>query len=270
VPHVGHVAGRLGEDLVVYYCIDDYSALPGVDATQIARLDGELTRAADQVFVASKTLLAAKSPINSTTCYSPHGVDYYLFSQAADASRPVAEPLRDLRRPIVGFFGLIEAWIDLDLVAYLARARPQWTFVLIGRVAVDASTLAALPNVVLPGPQPYAALPDWARAFDVAILPYRRNAQVLAANPLKLREYLATGKPVVSVHTPEVEQFGHLVGLASEYPEFLAKVEAALGADSEQARRIRMQSVAAMTWEARVSAALEVVRGRVAERGGSS
>lgn len=268
VPHVGHLAGRLAEELVVYYCIDDYSALPGVDAAAIAKLDRELTLAADQVFVASQTLLAAKAPLNATTSYSPHGVDFDLFSQAADASRPVAEPLRALPHPVVGFFGLIEAWIDLELVAHLARARPQWSFVMIGRVAVDPGPVANLPNVLLPGPQPYASLPDWARAFDVAILPYRRNAQVLAANPLKLREYLATGKPVVSVPTPEVDKFASLVGLASDHDAFLARIEDALAKGGAGAAE-RMRSVSAMTWDARVRAALERVGQTAAQRGRS-
>jgi glycosyltransferase involved in cell wall biosynthesis len=266
VPHVGHVAGRLGEKLAVYYCIDDYSALPDVDAVEIGRLDHALTVAADQVFVSSRTLLEAKEPLNPTTVYSPHGVDADLFGRAADTSLPVADGARGLARPVIGFFGLIEAWIDLELVAALARARPSWSFLLIGRVAVDTACLSGLSNVVLPGPQPYETLPDWARAFDVAILPYRRNAQVMAANPLKLREYLATGRPVVSVSTPEIERFGRWIRMADGPEDFLLQIEKALAERSPEATRARMESVASMSWDARVDAALETVCRRLDAR----
>ena len=137
-----------------------------------------------------------------------------LFHAAADATPSVAEPARDLRHPIIGFYGLIEAWIDLDLVAFLAEQRPDWTFLMIGRLATDPGRLRHLGNVVFAGPQPYAALPDWARAFDVAIIPYRLTRQVVNSAPLKLREYLATGKPIVSVSTPEIDRFAHCVRIA--------------------------------------------------------
>jgi len=264
VPHLASLIGRLGERFVVYYCIDDYAALPHM-SSEIAGLDDELTRKAHQVFVASRPLLDSKKPLNPTTCYSPHGVDVELFRQASDASLPPAELTQHLAHPVVGFFGLIEAWIDLDLLLFLSRARPQWTFLLIGRLAVDPGELRNLKNMVFAGPQPYDSLPRWARAFDVAILPYRRNRQVWNANPLKLREYLATGKPVVSVSTPEIDRFGHVAYLANTHQEFLNRIDAALAEDCAALRDRRMQSVSAMTWDARVGQALSQVEERMSE-----
>ncbi len=273
VPHPGFLAGALGEELVVYYCIDDYAALPGVNVEAITAADAALTRRADQVFVAAPSLLAAKTAQNPTTVFSPHGVDFDLFASAADAATPVPERAAALRQPVIGFFGLLADWIDVQLLAFLAKQRPDWTLLLVGHVGTNVADLVGLPNVVFVGPQPYETLPGWAKAFAVAVMPYRLNRQVLNANPLKLREYLATGKPVVSVPTPEVVRFAPHVRLAATAEEFLAEVEAALREDSAELRAERMRSVRGMSWDARVAEVLQVVcaaltRGRSAKQRG--
>jgi glycosyltransferase involved in cell wall biosynthesis len=191
--------------------------------------------------------------------FSPHGVDYDLFARASDPSTVVPARAAELRHPVIGFFGLLEAWIDIELLAFLARERPSWTLLLIGHVATNAAELEALPNVVFVGVQPYETLPGWAKAFDVAVMPYRLNRQVLNANPLKLREYLATGKPVVSVPTQEIQRFAPHVRLAATPEAFLAEVEAALEHDSPEQRTARMAAVRAMSWDARVTEVLQVV-----------
>lgn len=263
VPHPGPLAGSFREQLIVYYCIDDYSALPGVDSAEVARMDENLTRRAHQVFVASLTLLESKMRLNPRTQHSPHGVDAEMFAKASDPEYGMAEGAKGLQHPIIGFFGLIEAWIDLDLIAYLAKARPQWTFLMIGRLAVDGSALKNLPNVVFTGPKPYRTLAQWARAFDVAIIPYRRTRQVVNSNPLKLREYLATGKPVVGVPIPETSQFSDCVHLADNPEEFLAAIENALASDSPGDAQRRMAAVASMSWDACVEEVLAVIQSRL-------
>ena len=252
VPHPGVLLGRLGERFSVYYCIDDYSALPDVDKEQIRSLDRRLTEKASQVFVSALTLLDAKKGMNANLVYSPHGVDVEHFGRAADPDLALAEPARGLGHPVIGFFGLIEGWIDLDLLHFLAKSRPSWTFLLLGRVAVDVSALEKLGNVVFPGPQPYATLPSWAKAFDVAIYPGGQNEFVRNANPLKIREYLATGKPVVSVWSREVERFSSVVRIARTHEDFLREIDDALANDTAEAREERLRAVAKMSWDARV------------------
>ena len=137
--------------------------------------------------------------------------------------------MKGLRRPIVGFFGLIERWIDLDLVGWLAEQRPNWSFVMIGRVAVPAETLPRLPNLHFLGKRPYAELPHYGGQFDAAIIPYRLTKQVYHANPIKLREYLAMGKPVVSVSTPEIDKYADVVTIARSREEFLSRLDEVLG-----------------------------------------
>jgi glycosyltransferase involved in cell wall biosynthesis len=266
VPHPGVLLGQLGERFSVYYCVDDYSALPGVEREAVRSLDQALTRGAGQVFVTSLALEDAKRDINPSVTYSPHGVDVEHFGHATAPDLPVAAPLRGLMHPVIGFFGLIEGWLDLDLVEHLARARPSWSFVLVGRVAVDVSRLRALGNVHFPGPQPYSELPAWAKAFDVAIYPGGNNDFVKNANPLKIREYLATGKPVVSVWSREIERLASVVRTAKTRESFLEQIEDALTNDTTEARAARRQSVAAMSWEARVEEVERVVEARMEQQ----
>ncbi|MGH8172431.1 MAG: glycosyltransferase [Rhodanobacteraceae bacterium] len=266
VPHPGFMARRLDEDLCVYYCIDDYAAHPGVDATIIGQRDMELTREADLVFVAPPALVDAKKALNPNTEFSPHGVDVELFSRAADPATEIAPGARELAHPVIGYFGSLHEWIDFDLIEWLARERPLWTFLLIGHVASDLGALATLPNVRLAGAQPYATLPEWAKAFDVAIIPYRINRQTVNANPLKLREYLATGKPIVSVRNPEIEKFADWVHIADNRASFLAALESALGDDTPEAAEARRRVVAKDTWDHRVETIVARVGSELARR----
>jgi glycosyltransferase involved in cell wall biosynthesis len=265
VPHAATVMGKLGECGSVYYCIDDYASFPGVDAGAVQWMDDLLTRQAGVLFVSSPVLFEKKRTLNTNTHFSPHGVDVDLFGQAMDEALPLPEPARGLRKPVIGYFGVLGGWTDLELLAFIARQRPDWTLLLIGHAPQDLGELAQLPNVVLPGPVPYKTLPAWAKAFDVAVIPYLETRQVLHANPLKLREYLATGKPVVSTWTPEVERFAHVVRIARDKEQYLSAIERALTEDCPEAREQRLAAVRPMSWDARVEQALAVVRQRFAQ-----
>lgn len=260
IPHLVPLVGTLGERLSVYYCIDDYAALPDVNADVVRAMDEEMTRKADLVFIASDTLLESKLRLNPTTCVSPHGVDFDHFIQAQDERLPVPADVAELAGPVVGFFGLIERWIDLELIAYLANQRPQYQFVIIGRVAVPEDQVPRGRNLHWLGQRPYSSLPAYGKKFDAAIIPYRLTEQVLHANPIKLREYLAMGKPVVSVSTPEIDKFANVIEIAHDPADFLAKLDWILAHPSppEEIQR-RLQRVADATWDARLTEVFDMV-----------
>jgi glycosyltransferase involved in cell wall biosynthesis len=266
VPHPGPLAKRLGESLTVYYCIDDYASHPGMDPVAIQALDDDLTRRADVVFVAPRAILEPKRALNPNIHFSPHGVDFELFSQAGDPATPPAEEVRGLRHPVIGYFGTVGEFLDFDLLAYLAESRPQWTFLLIGLIAADVSRLRRFSNVIFAGPRPYEELPRWASAFDVAIYAHQVNRQTRHSNPLKLREYLATGKPIVSVVTPETSTFGEVVYLAENREAYLASIEGALAEETPELRRKRMDRVKGVSWDARFAETIAVVDGMLKKR----
>jgi len=264
VPHMASLVGQLGESLSVYYCIDDYASLPDVDVAAVRSMDNVLTRKCDLVFVASDTLLAAKAALNPHTYYSPHGVDAEHFARARASDGSVPDDVRSLPRPVIGFFGLIERWIDVDLVAYLAKKRPDWMFLMIGRVALPAADVPQLANLHFIGQRRYEELPRYGRLFSAAIMPFKLTKESWHANPLKLREYLAMGLPVVSVAIPEADKFADVIEIAHNREEFLAQLDKVIQQpDSQEAAKRRMDRVASLSWEARVAEVLRLVQERL-------
>ena len=252
-PAAALVAGTLDEDRVIYYCVDEYAAFRGVCAKRLAQLEGQLLRRADLVIVSGQRLYESKRPFNAHTVLVRHGVDVEHFAQALDERNPLPLPadLAQLPRPIIGYFGLIaHDWVDVPLVAHVARSFAQASIVMLGRSAMDVSALRSLPNVHLLGHKPYAALPAYCRGFDAAMIPFPINAATLAANPLKAREYLAAGLPVVSTDIPEV-RFLAACRIAADRDDFVRQLQAALADATPRASRARI--VQGESWESRLA-----------------
>ncbi|HYE94132.1 MAG TPA: glycosyltransferase [Terriglobales bacterium] len=255
MPNTVGLVGRLGESRVIYHCVDEYSAFAGMSKETIQRMENELVRRADLVLTSADSLCQARRKLNPCTYFVSHGVDVAHFSRALDPGMQPAPEVADLvarGTPVIGFFGLIAEWIDLGLIAELVRRRPEWTFVMVGKATVDLAPLRGLPNVRLLGQKPYAELPAYCRAFDVGIIPFRIDELTLKVNPLKLREYLAAGLPVVSSDLPEVRKYADVVHVASGADGYLRAIEQALGERSEPAARARVEAMKHESWEARV------------------
>jgi glycosyltransferase involved in cell wall biosynthesis len=263
LPTVSRLLGRLGEGMVIYHCVDEYSAFSGVPKSALIRMENDLVRRADLVFTSSERLRDERLALNPNTSFIPHGVDVDHFARALDATTNIPEDIRHLPRPIIGFIGLLADWVDLDLVRAIADARPGWSFVLIGNATTDLLPLRNAPNVHLLGHRPYASLPGYCRGIDVGIIPFRINALTLRANPLKLREYLAAGLPVVSSPMPEVARYSKLVRLAAGPVPFLSSIDAALEERDESLRRARAVAMTEEGWEARVEEISNLIRERV-------
>jgi len=259
LPTTVGLLGRLGESRVIYHCVDEYSAFAGVPREALRRMEAELVRRADLVLASSETLAEARRRVNPRTFFVSHGVDVAHFSRALDPALPRPADVAGLARPVIGFFGLLAEWIDLELLAAIARRRPHWTLLLLGKATVDTGALRALPNVRLLGQKPYAALPAYCRAFDVGLIPFRIDELTVRANPLKLREYLAAGLPVVSTDLPEVRKYAGLVRLAGGPEGFIEAIEAALADRNEPADRARVAAMQSESWEARVEQISELL-----------
>ena len=228
VPSSADVAGSLGEKLVIYHCVDEFSKFTGTDEAAILDMERGLMERADMVVVSSSRLYETKRRYNPNTFLVTHGVDVDHFRNACRQEIAAPADCSELKGPVIGFFGLVADWVDLEVVRYLAAARPQWSLLLIGEIQTDTSALREIPNVHFLGRRKYESLPAYCKAFDVAILPFVVNELTVASNPLKLREYLAAGLPVVATPLPEVLKLGALVRTARTPVEFLNQIEVLL------------------------------------------
>lgn len=259
VPNALPYLGMPGESLVVYYCIDEWSHFTYLDGAKMAEAENRLCQKADVVFATANTLWERRRPLNPETHLALHGVDHRHFAAALDPATPEAEELAGLPHPVIGFFGLIHEWFDVALVAALAERKPDWTIALVGKTAVDVGALQRFPNVRLLGRRPYETLPRYCRSFSVGIIPFVVNELTRNVNPIKLREYLSAGLPVVSTPLPEVQSYGHLCEIAGGVDAFVAACERAVQTDTPELRRQRSQAMAGETWEAKVDEVGRVV-----------
>ena len=174
-PAAGMIAKKLGEELLIYYCVDEYTAFTGA-TDGLKRIEDELFRKSDLVIVSAEKLLESKRHLNENTFLIRHGVDHRHFSRALAEKTEIPSEIRDLPRPIIGFHGLLADWVDYELIKKTAEHFKNGSIVLIGKVSVDAERkikiLDKLPNVHLLGRKPYALLPQFCKGFDVALNPF--------------------------------------------------------------------------------------------------
>lgn len=246
LPHAIDVVRHLPRGGLVYHCADDYVHVKGFPST-LPRLEEELCRVADLVVTTAETLCESRRRWNPNTHWISNGVDVQHFSQIA---RPAGE-LDALPRPLVGFVGGLAQWVDLELVAAVARSHPDWSIVLVGPLSTDLRPVAGLANVHLLGARPYQRVPEYLAAMDVALVPFTRDEVTRNADPIKVYEYLAAGVPVVATRLPALERLSHVVRLAVGADEFLRQVEEAVAAGRQAGRAERQAEAARHSWSAR-------------------
>lgn len=263
LPTSQEVTEHLGWRRVVYYRADDHAANPGVDRAGVTVLEDALMARAATVLYSSRSLMERESGRSGAIAvFFDHGVDLEHFRPRRDRSDDDAIPAAIAARPHprIGFFGHIDHQsVDLPLIERCADAIPEASFVLIGPAPVDAHGLAARPNVTMTGPVTYEDLPSAARAFDIAIMPMPTSTWIAGANPIKLKEYLALGLPVVSTPCEEAHRYGDLVSIAADAEDFVVRLRAEVAslADGPSARAAaaarRRAAVADSGWDRRAA-----------------
>jgi glycosyltransferase involved in cell wall biosynthesis len=259
LPTSAEYVGTLGEDSSIYYCVDEWSMFSYLDRVRTAAAERELLGKVDAVFAINHALAESKRALNHATYVSPHGVDHAAFAAALGDAMQVPADIAAIPGPRIGFYGTLRDWVDLELVAHVAKAKPAWSIVLLGQVLCDASAIAGIPNVHLLGQKRHDELPAYCKAFDVGIIPYRIDERMSFVNPLKLREYLSAGLPVVSTPVPEVARYRDLCRIAPTRGEFVEAIEAALREGGKAAREERSAAMKNETWSARVADVMRVV-----------
>src|SRR5579864_8984758 len=246
LPHAADLPASVPRRALVYHCADDYANARGFPKT-LPQLEADLCRQSDLVITTSETLCQTRRQFNPHTYWVPNGVDFEHFSRRAE---PAAE-LHGVARPIVGFVGGLSEWVDLELIASLARQRPAWSFVMVGPFGSAPNPLLASPNVRLLGPRDYAQLPAYLAAMDVALIPFKHNPVTFHADPIKAYEYLAAGVPVVATDLPALRRLADVVRLARDPTEFLEEIEAALAEGRDQHAAERQAEAKRHSWKSR-------------------
>jgi glycosyltransferase involved in cell wall biosynthesis len=254
VPNVCDVVGRLGAARIVYYCVDDFSEWPGMDRDRVLAMEEQLLRSVDHVACTSSALLARFSPRHPCSLLT-HGVDIDLFASEAPEDHPV---LRDIPGPRVGYFGLLDARSDTALLEGLAGSLPDVSFVFTGPVESCPRSLRERKNMRFTGPVPYAELPAVVRGWKACLLPYRLNELTRKINPLKLKEYLATGKPVISTPLPEARELAPFVTIADGLAQWTEAVRRAVAGGLTVDEPALRSFLAGHSWSAKAAELLRV------------
>jgi len=234
-PYWTLLAARLPATRVVYDCMDHHAGF-AENAGAILAAERTLIASADLVIVTSQWLEQEIGRQGRPVALIRNAGEFAHFNRRPSRVFSDAD-----RRRIIGYYGAIAHWFDVELVSELARACPDCLVLLVGADTVGAgAVLADLPNVQMVGEVKYAELPYWLHGFDVCLLPFKVEPLTLATNPVKVYEYLSAGKPVVAIDLPEMAQFGDCVTVASDAPGFVAAVAQALaepGSDDDVAAR---------------------------------
>ncbi|HSP63712.1 MAG TPA: glycosyltransferase [Pyrinomonadaceae bacterium] len=232
---------------IIYDCMDEWEGFPSMSRL-ITKAEQQLVRECDLLSVTAQRLYDKWRPLNRPIVLARNAVDYDFY---ADRCQPNSS-LAGAQHPIVGYYGAIADWFDLELMIYVARKRPNYTFVLLGGVFdVDVSELGGLQNVRLLGQQPYVTMPQYLYHFDACLIPFKTNRTTEATDPVKVYEYLSAGKPVVSVALPELESLRDLLYLARDREDFLLQLDQALAENDPELIERRRSFAAQNTWQKR-------------------
>jgi len=247
------VAKKLGpRRFMIYERTDLYEEMPQSDRSYISSLDDELTRSADLVLYVNRALYEQGIGKNQNSLLLGHGVDFDFFVNSAESER-VPDDIAGIPRPIIGFFGdMSDKTLDVALLEFTAQKLPNASFVLIGSVTADVNKLRELPNVHFLGRKPYEEIPFYGKEFDVAMMPWNRNKWIEYCNPVKTKEYLALGKPIVSVYYPEIEPYSDVVYVARDYDGFVSCIGQAIEEDDPAKVQERRERVRNETWDSKV------------------
>ena len=255
------LAQALHPEVMVYDCMDELALFLGAPPELLSR-ETELLSAADVMFTGGPSLFRAKQTRHRNVHCFPSSVDAAHFRAARSGERRGAVEAEDqiqLAHPRLGFYGVIDERLDLELIDFLARQRPEWQIALVGPVVkIDPATLPRRPNIHYFGQRSYEELPGYLVGWDVCLLPFARNDATRFISPTKTLEYMAAERPIVSTPITDVAvPYGDIVYLGATPEEFLAACDAALAAaPEERARRTaRMREVLAGTsWTVTVAA----------------
>ncbi|HOY04898.1 MAG TPA: glycosyltransferase [Saprospiraceae bacterium] len=262
--YAGHLPKEMGARCCIYHCIDDITQNAYTDRHGTA-LENEACRKADLTFVTSTNLYKLKEPFARRIVTYFNAADVSVFHRVLEETFPRPPELENRTGKVIGFIGnLDELRIDYPLLKKIALAFPGHTLLLVGPVNSPAPAeigLDQLTNVVFAGSRPLQELPPLLQHMDCVLIPFLKNTLTKSIYPLKINEYLAAGKPVVSsAFSDDIRTFSDSIYLAENHPEFMVKIAEALVEDDPARVQQRVEIAQSNTWEARIRQLWEEVR----------
>jgi len=273
-PFLSPVIKKLHPILSYYDCPDEYREFPGLRADKglLGRSEEDLLKSVDLVFCSSKWLREDKSHFNKNCFLIPNGVDIeQFFSKRSDAEVPA--DMERIKKPILGYVGTIGEWLDFNALIDLARARPDWSIVIIGPSTSKrfSSIMNSAPNIHWLGEKEYKEVPQYLRVFDLCLIPFKEDKFTKMIYPTKLHQYFAAGKPVVSSYLPDLQPFISCVEFYSNVKDMETKIEKSLNEDSEKKALERRKIASENTWDQRVESMVQIfnsfLRGGIQQTG---
>ena len=268
IPTAVDIVGRLNEKLVIYHVSDKYDANTmdhATDPAMIRKFHERAIDAADLIFYSSRKLLAEADRGQEKSHLLEQAVDFDHWSGINEVQ--VAQAVAQIPRPRIGYFGAIEPWlIDQDLIKQAARERPDWNWIFIGNKSRGLE-IENLPTVHFLPPVSYQALPGYAAGFDVCVLPWNTEVPFTSyGSAIKVREYLASGKPVVISPLPEYESMSDVLRIARSRDQFIELVDDALQEKGNEKAQARQNAVRNGTWDARAEWVSELIDEKLQEK----
>jgi GT2 family glycosyltransferase/ubiquinone/menaquinone biosynthesis C-methylase UbiE len=253
------------ETKVIYDWIDDITVFP-YDQKMLTAFHDRALRKADVIFTVAKKLHMAALKVRPDAIYLPNGVEKDLFDREPEPNPALQDPdlaeIINSGRPIAGYYGALAGWFDYDLLRQVAELRQDWEFVLIGvdyDGSVGRTAIRSSKNIHWIGPRDYYTLPGYLHVFDVALIPFKLNDITVATSPLKLYEYFAGGKPVITTAMPECMLYRE-VCIVNGPNEFSNALDIAYESASDVSFREQLRGLASKnTWSSRAKEALNAI-----------
>ena len=231
---------------IIFDCLDDFHNFPNVTKERIGE-EKTLLKESDLVIASSSSLFKKSKTITPKSVFIPNAGEFNHFRKSVPN-----DYLNNFQKPLIGYFGSIAEWFDIDLIKYVAKKRPNFNFIFLGHTyGADIRDLQKLNNIHFLGEQPYSELPKYLYHFDVCLIPFKKIPLIKATHPVKIYEYMAMGKPIVTTEMPELLLMKDLCYIAKDYQDFLNKLDLAINENDTTLRQKRIEFSSKNTWKDR-------------------
>ncbi|MFC1559873.1 glycosyltransferase [Candidatus Margulisiibacteriota bacterium] len=279
-PEYEKYIGTLDEKLVVYDCVDEYSAFPAYSSPHkkknIIETEKRLLKKADLVITSAPDLYERKKKFNKNTHLVHNVGNTELFMKAMDKDLEIPDDIKNIKKPVIGFVGAVDRYkVDFELLQKMAEKHPEWSIVLIGPsgsadFSTKTSSLKKIKNIHFLGTKDYTTLPNYIKAFDVCTIPYNINEYTKSCFPIKFFEFCASGKPVVITALPALKDYSSIVKYARSNEAFIRSVEDVLKKDPRESKEKRLKIAKENSWDSRINRIMDLIQQRLKEKYGNA